>query len=520
VKLAEIAATSDRVASVPRRTEKIAALAECLRRLAPDEVTIGVAYLSGRLPQGRIGIGGATIEEAAGMAHAAEATLTLSDVDAALTRIAGVSGPGSSASRKEALASLLGHATVVEASFLVRLLVGELRQGALGGIMEEAVAKASGLPVDAIRRAAMVAGSLDPVAVQALVQGTEGLAAFRVGLFRPLSPMLAQPADDLDLALQAMGEAVLEFKLDGARIQAHKSGDEVRIYSRRLHEVTESVPDLVEAVRGLDARELILDGEALALRPDGTPHSFQVTMGRFGTKLDVERSRRELPLTPFFFDLLRLEGDDRHDAPARERFRTLREAVPSFAVPQRITSDPAEADAFFEEALHRGHEGVMMKDPEGRYEAGRRGAGWLKLKPAHTLDLVVLAAEWGHGRRKGRLSNLHLGARDPRTGSFVMLGKTFKGMTDAMLDWQTRRFQELALGTDGHIVHVRPEQVVEIAFNDVQVSPHYPGGLALRFARVKRYRDDKRADEADTIDTVRAIAKAEVRAARAEGGAR
>jgi DNA ligase-1 len=514
VKLAEIAATSDRVASASRRTEKIAALAESLRRLAPDEVSIGVAYLSGRLPQGRIGVGGTAIGEAAGVAHAAEASLTLSDVDGALTGIAGLSGPGSSTARKAALASLLGRATDAEGSFLVRLLVGELRQGALGGLMEEAVAKASGLSADAIRRAAMVAGSLDPVAVQALVQGIEGLAAFKVGLFRPLSPMLAQPADDLDLELQAMGEAALEFKLDGARIQAHKSGDEVRIYSRRLHDVTESVPDLVEAVRGLNARELILDGEALALRADGTPHTFQVTMGRFGTKLEVERSRRDLPLTPFFFDLLRLEGDDLHDAPARERFRALREAAPSFAVPQRITSDPAEADAFFEEALRRGHEGVMMKDPEGRYEAGRRGAGWLKLKPAHTLDLVVLAAEWGHGRRKGRLSNLHLGARDPRTGAFVMLGKTFKGMTDTMLDWQTKRFQELALGTDGHVVHVRPEQVVEIAFNDVQESPHYPGGLALRFARVKRYRDDKRADEADTIDTVRAIARAEVRASR------
>ena len=518
--LADLARTSESVASVSRRTEKIAALADCLRRLGPDEVAIGVAYLSGHLPQGRIGVGGAALGDAARIPHAAEPSLTVEEVDAALTRIAGFSGSGSSGARKEALAALLGRATALEASFLVRLLVGELRQGALGGIMEEAVAKASGLPADSIRRAAMVAGNLDPVAVQALTDGEGGLASFKIGLFRPLSPMLAQPADDLDESLEAMGEAALEFKLDGARVQVHKSGDDVRIYSRRLHDVTASVPDLVDAVRGLHARELILDGEALALRADGTPHPFQVTMGRFGTKLDVERSRRDLPLTPFFFDLLRLEGDDLHDAPARERFRALREAAPSFAVPQRITSDPSDADAFFEEALRRGHEGVMMKDLEGRYEAGRRGAGWLKLKPAHTLDLVVLAAEWGHGRRKGRLSNLHLGARDPQTGGFVMLGKTFKGMTDAMLAWQTERFQSLALGTDGHVVHVRPEQVVEIAFNDVQESPHYPGGLALRFARVKRYRDDKRADEADTIDTVRAIARAEVRPLRAKGGAR
>ena len=516
--LADLVRTSEQVASVSKRTDKIAALAECLRRLGRDEAAIGVAYLSGRLPQGRIGVGGAALADLAHVPHAPEPSLTLEQTDAALTRIAALSGPGSSGARKEALSSIFQSATDAEASFLIRLLVGELRQGALGGVMEEAVAKASGIPADAIRRAAMVAGSLDPVAIQALTGG--GLDSFKVGLFRPLSPMLAQPADDLDEALQAMGEAALEFKLDGARVQVHKSEDDVRVYSRRLHDVTGSVPDLVEAVRGLHARELILDGEALALRPDGTPHSFQVTMGRFSNKLDVERLRHELPLTPFFFDILRVEGDDLHDAPARERFRALREAAPSLAVPQRITSDPAEADTFFEEALRRGHEGVMMKDPEGRYEAGRRGAGWLKLKPAHTLDLVVLAAEWGHGRRKGRLSNLHLGARDPRTGGFVMLGKTFKGMTDFMLDWQTKRFQGLALGTDGHVVHVRPEQVVEIAFNDVQESPHYPGGLALRFARVKLYRDDKRSDEADTIDTVRAIARSEVRASRARGGPR
>ena len=516
--LADLVRTSERVASVSKRTEKIAALAACLRRLSPDEAAIGVAYLSGRLTQGRIGVGGAVLGNAVHVPHATEPSLTLEQVDAALTRIAALSGPGSTGARQEALASMFQQATDAEASFVVRLLVGELRQGALGGIMEEAVAKASGISADAIRRAAMVAGSLEPVALQALTGG--GLDSFKVGLFRPLSPMLAQPADDLDESLAAMGEAALEFKLDGARVQVHKSGDDVRVYSRRLHEVTASVPDLADLVRGLHARELILDGEALALRPDGTPHPFQVTMGRFSTKLDVERSRHELPLTPVFFDLLRVDGDDLHDAPARDRFRALREAAPSFAVPQRITSDPAEAEAFFEEALRRGHEGVMMKDMEGRYEAGRRGAGWLKLKPAHTLDLVVLAAEWGHGRRKGWLSNLHLGARDPRSGGFVMLGKTFKGMTDAMLEWQTKRFQALALGADGHVVHVRPEQVVEVAFNDVQESPHYPGGLALRFARVKRYREDKRADEADTIDTVRAIARSEVRASRARGGER
>jgi DNA ligase-1 len=317
--------------------------------------------------------------------------------------------------------------------------------------------------------------------------------------------MLAQPAGDVSEALERLGEAAFELKLDGARVQVHKADDEVRVYSRRGNEVTHAVPELVESVQALPARRLLLDGEVIALRPDGTPHPFQVTMRRFGRKLDVPRLRGELPLTPFFFDLLHLDGDDLIDRPAGERFAALETAVPGLAVPRRVTADPEAADAFFEEALQRGHEGIMAKALDAPYEAGKRGFSWLKVKPAHTLDLVVLAAEWGHGRRRGWLSNLHLGARDPEHGAFVMLGKTFKGLTDETLAWQTAKLQELALSTDGWTVYVRPELVVEIAFSDVQESPQYPAGMALRFARVKRYRDDKTAAEADTIDTVRKI---------------
>jgi DNA ligase-1 len=317
--------------------------------------------------------------------------------------------------------------------------------------------------------------------------------------------MLAQPAEDLDEALARHGELALEYKLDGARVQVHKSGDEVRVFSRRLNEVTPAVPELVEVVRALPARTLVLDGEAIALAPGGAPHPFQVTMRRFGRRLDVERLRHELPLTAFFFDVLHRDGEDLFAAPARERAAMLASIAPGLQVPRRVTADAAEADAFLAEAFAHGHEGLMAKDLDSAYEAGQRGRSWLKIKAAHTLDLVVLAVEWGNGRRSGWLSNIHLGARDPATSRFVMLGKTFKGMTDAMLAWQTRRFQELAVATDGYTVQLRPEQVVEVAFNDVQGSPRYPSGMALRFARVKRYRDDKTADQADTVDTVRAI---------------
>jgi DNA ligase-1 len=354
------------------------------------------------------------------------------------------------------------------------------------------------------------------VASAALRGGEAALDRFRMRLFHPLQPMLAQTADGVEQALGRLGRAAFDAKLDGARVQVHKEGDEVRVYSRQLHEVTVAVPEVVAAVRRLPARAAILDGEVLALRPDGTPHPFQVTMRRFGRRLDVEALRRDLPLSPFFFDALRLDDEELLDRPAGDRFAALGAALPGDElVPRVVTADPREAAAFLAAILARGHEGVMVKDLASTYEAGSRGSQWLKVKPAHTLDLVILAAEWGSGRRRGWLSNLHLGARDPRTGGFVMLGKTFKGMTDRMLAWQTERLQGLAVGREGHVVHVRPELVVEVAFSDVQASPQYPGGLALRFARVKRYREDKGAAEADTIDTVRAI---HLRAAGGGGG--
>ncbi|HYG65772.1 MAG TPA: ATP-dependent DNA ligase [Thermoanaerobaculia bacterium] len=508
MRLFDLVATSQRVSETRARLQKTGALADLLRRLGPEEIDIAVAYLSGHLRQGRIGLGGAVVRNAisggAG-SSAAEPSLTLMEVDATFERIAGVSGAGSTAERGRLLSDLLSRATHEEQDFLVRLIHGELRQGALAGLMAEALAAAAAVPAEEVRRALMLAGELPAVAKAVLTEGRPGLARFHLQLYRPLQPMLAQPAGDVAEALERLGEAALELKLDGARVQVHKAEEGVRVYSRRGNDVTHAVPELVESVQALPARRLLLDGEVIALRPDGTPHPFQITMRRFGRKLDVPQMRGELPLTPFFFDLLHLDGDDLIDRPAGERFAALEEAVPGLAVPRRVTADPEEADAFFEEALRRGHEGIMAKATDSPYEAGKRGFSWLKVKPAHTLDLVVLAAEWGHGRRKGWLSNLHLGARDPENGAFVMLGKTFKGMTDETLAWQTRKLQELALSTDGWTVYVRPELVVEIAFSDVQESPHYPAGMALRFARVKRYRDDKTAAEADTIDTVRKI---------------
>jgi DNA ligase-1 len=503
--LADLVATSRRVAETRSRSEKTGALAHLLRRLSPEEIDIAVAFLSGHLRQGRIGLGGAAVRSAMPGSAAEEPAIVLGEVDAAFSRIASVSGAGSTSERGRLLSALLARATRDEQDFLVRLIYGELRQGALAGLMAEALAAAAEVPADEVRRALMLAGELPAVALAVLTEGRPGLDRFRLQLFRPLQPMLAQPAGDVSEALGRLGEAAFELKLDGARIQVHKEGDDVRVYSRRGNEVTQAVPELVESVQALPARRLLLDGEVIALRPDGAPHPFQVTMRRFGRKLDVARLRGELPLTPFFFDLLHLDGQDLIDRPAGERFVALGETVQGWAVPRIVTADPEEADAFFEDALARGHEGIMAKAVDAPYEAGRRGFSWLKVKPAHTLDLVILAAEWGHGRRHGWLSNLHLGARDPENGGFVMLGKTFKGLTDERLAWQTKKLQEIALGTDGWTVHVRPELVAEIAFSDVQESPQYPGGMALRFARVKRYRDDKTADEADTIEMVRKI---------------
>ncbi len=505
MRLSEIVLTSARVAEASGRLVKIGHLAECLRRAGPEAARVAVGLLSGVPRQGRIGIGYAGLREARVEPAAADAGLTLAEVDAAFERLLAVKGKGAAAERLHVLKNMFGRATEAEQDFLMRLLVGELRQGALEGVMVEGVAKAAGLPASDVRRAVMLAGDLGVVAEAALGEGAAGLARFGVQLFRPVQPMLAQPAEDAGEALARLGEAAFEWKLDGARIQVHKGGDEVRVFTRKLNEVTRAVPEIVEVVRALPVSELILDGEAIALRADGRPQPFQVTMRRFGRKLDVEAMRAALPLRCFFFDALALDGETLIDRPGRERVEALDAALPGeLRIPRIVTGRVDVAEDFVKGAIEQGHEGAMAKALGAPYEAGRRGAGWLKVKLAHTLDLVILAAEWGHGRRRGLLSNLHLGAYDPAASGFVMLGKTFKGLTDQMLAWQTERLLGLEIGRDDHTVYVRPELVVEIAYNDLQASPHYPGGLALRFARVKAYREDKRAEEADTIETVRA----------------
>ena len=497
---------SRRVAESPSRNAKIAQIATFLRQLTADEVEIGVSYLSGATRRGRSGIGYALIRDAQPATSATVPTLGLADVVAALDRIAVASGPGSAGERREILAGLLSRATADERGFLSRLLLGELRQGALEGLMIEAVAVAAGVPVASVRRAAMVGGGIAAIATSALAEGAVGLDRHAMTIFEPVAPMLAQPADDIEDAMARIGVAALEWKLDGARIQVHKQQDEVRIYSRTGNDVTAAAPEAVTAVQGLAARTLILDGEAIALKPDGAPYPFQETMSRFGRVLNIEEMRRKLPLSVFFFDCLRRDDDDIVALPASARHDALAAALPeTLLAPRLVTSDRAAASAFYDDAVARGHEGVMVKAPDAAYEPGARSAAWLKVKRSHTLDLVVLAAEWGHGRRRGWLSNLHLGARDPASGEFVMLGKTFKGMTDAMLQWQTGELLKREVARDDGTVRVRPELVVEVTFNDLQKSPRYPGGLALRFARIKGYRPDKDASSADTMERVRSI---------------
>lgn len=497
--LEELTAISQAVSETSSRTAKIERLADTLRRLEPGEIAVGVAYLSGELRQRQIGVGYRSLRDLPAPAEAA--TLTVAEVDAACERIGGLAGPGSQAARRDALVALYARATSPEQRFLGRLLTGELRQGAQEGVMVEAVARAAGVPRDAVRRALMLHGSLGGVAEVALTEGAAGLSAIGLEVGRPIHPMLAAPGDDVEAALERAGPAALEYKLDGARLQVHRRGDEVRAFTRSLDDITARVPEVVEAALALPARELVLDGEAIALRPDGRPFPFQVTASRFGTR----NADGSVPLTPLFFDLLHLDGDDLIDRPGSERTAALAELVPvAGRVPRALVDDAVGAQAFLDAALAAGHEGVLVKALEAPYAAGRRGGGWLKVKPRHTLDLVVLAAEWGHGRRRGWLSNLHLGARDT-SGAFVMLGKTFKGLTDAMLTWQTERLLELEIARDDWTVRVRPELVVEIAFDGVQTSPRYPGGVALRFARVLRHRPDKAAGQADTIDAVLAL---------------
>jgi DNA ligase-1 len=506
MRLAELVAASRAVAAASARLQKIDLLAGLLRRVPPAEIDIAVALLSGTIRQGRIGIGFALLSAARSAHAASEATLDLVEVDATFAAIAGVTGPGAGAARAEQLRALLARASSDEQDYLVALLSGGLRQGALEGLLLEAVARASGVPAATLRRAVMIAGALAPVARSALLEGERGVTGVVLRPFQPVQPMLAESAPGIAEAWADLGPCALEFKLDGARIQVHKVGEEVRVFSRSLRDVTAAVPEVVDAVRVLEAREIVLDGEAIALRPDRTPEPFQVTMRRFGRRLEVERLRDEIPIFPFFFDCLYLDGDLLIDEPLSRRTALLDSlAPPAIVVPRIVAARPEDAPEFAARAAAAGHEGVMAKALASSYAAGRRGAAWLKVKQARTLDLVVLGVEWGSGRRQGWLSNLHLGARDAQRGGFVMLGKTFKGLTDAMLDWQTRALLALETGRDRHVVFVRPELVVEVAFNDIQLSSQYPGGLALRFARVKRHRPDKSAAEADTFETVQAI---------------
>jgi ATP-dependent DNA ligase I len=505
--LQQVVRTSLLVAGTSSRLGKIEHLAALLRQLEPEEVEIAIAYLSGSVRQPKLRVGWATLQ-AVRTVSAETPSLRILEVDGTFARLASAGGKGSAAMRSALLQALFERATNEEHDFLARLLIGELRQGALEGIMVEAVARAAGLPATDVRRAAMIAGDLGAVARAALGEGAAGLTGFAVQLFRPIRPMLAGTATGVQDALTRLGEAAFEYKFDGARIQVHKSGTDVRVFSRLMNEVTVAVPEVAEAALALGFDDAIVDGEAIALDAEGRPRPFQSTMRRFGRKLDVEALRGELPLTAFFFDLLHADGISLLEEGYAQRYARLAERVPEVLRPPRlVTGDTGQAQSFFEAAIRAGHEGLVAKDVRAPYDAGARGAAWLKIKQADTLDLVVLAAEWGHGRRHGRLSNLHLGARDPE-GGFVMLGKTFKGMTDELLEWQTKRLLKLETRREGMIVYVRPEVVVEVAFNGLQTSTLYPGGLALRFARVVRYRDDKRAEEADSIETVRRIAGA------------
>jgi DNA ligase-1 len=493
----QVVQTSARVAATSSRTAKVAALAETLAAASGDELLIAAHYLSGSLRQRRTGVGWRSVTDRP--TPAAEPTLTVQAVDAAFAELALLAGTGSQGVRASLLSELMGTATAGEQAFLAGLITGETRQGALEGLLIPAIAAAFSVGVDAVRRAAMFAGSIPMVAVAARADGEEALAAITLQVGRPVLPMLASSAPTVAEALGRLGAGApvaVEAKLDGIRIQVHADGDDIAVYSRSLDDITVRLPAVVAAVAALPARRLVLDGEALALGADGRPLLFQDT------------ASAQAPLVPFFFDLLHVDEADLVDEPTALRHERLAALVPDeLRVARLVTADLDAAEDFSRRVLAAGHEGVVIKALDAPYAAGRRGAAWVKVKPVHTLDLVVLAVEWGSGRRSGWLSNIHLGARDEATGGFVMLGKTFKGMTDEMLAWQTERFLGLETSREGHVVHVRPEQVVEVAFDGVQRSTRYPGGMALRFARVVRYREDKRPGDADTLATVRALAR-------------
>lgn len=507
----ELVAISARVGATRSRNAKIALVAGLLRdAVADDEVELAASYLAGILPQRRVGVGYRSLVKMP--AAAAEPSLTVTDVDAAMRDLADANGPGSAGVRDDVLHSMLSSSTAPEQRFLKGLITGELRQGAQDGVMLAAIAAAADVPIAAIRRASMLAGFTAPVAAAALSGGAAALDEIGLSPGRPLRPMLAASDTTVTEAFETINaagaEVAVECKLDGIRIQAHKVAGDVALFTRSLEEITARLPEVVEAVAALPAEQLVLDGEVIALRENGVPHPFQVTGARTASRKNPDRLREETPLTPWFFDALHLDGVDLIDEPAKSRWDTLRTLVPeSLLVPRVVTADPEQGQEFFREKVAAGHEGVVVKSLDAPYAAGRRGAGWVKVKPRHTLDLVVLAVERGSGRRAGLLSNIHLGARDAEAGGFVMLGKTFKGMTDEILAWQTERFNELMVSDDGWTLTLRPEQVVEIAFDGVQRSTRYPGGMALRFARVLRYRDDKHAEDADTVDLVREVAQ-------------
>ena len=497
--LADLVDASAAVGATRSRLEKVERLAEVLRRLAPEEIAAGVAFLSGELRQRQIGVGWAAVRDLP--PPAATPSLTVGEVDAAFERIGGLRGAGSQAARREALSELFSRATEAEAGFLVRLLGGELRHGALEGVMVQALARATEAAPADVQRAFMLRGSLAAVAEAVLGEGPAALERFTLEVGRPVRPMLARPAKNVVEAMERLGEAAIEWKLDGTRVQVHRRDGDVRVFTRTLDDVTARVPEIVEAALALPVRAGVFDGEAIALRADGRPEPFQITASRF-----AREQERDVPLDLFLFDVLHADGEDVLDRPLTERAELLAELVPDAQrIPRGLVSDPGAATEFLDDAIERGHEGVMLKALDQPYAAGSRGGGWLKVKPVHTLDLVVLAAEWGHGRRRGWLSNLHLGARDPGGDGFVMLGKTFKGLTDEMLTWQTEKLLQLETERDNYTVHVRPELVVEIAFDGVQTSTRYPGGVALRFARVLRHRPDKPASEADTLDAVLSV---------------
>lgn len=507
MELARLVDLVGRVRATPRKTEKAALMADFLRQTRERETELAALYLAGTLPQGRIGVGWRTIQDALGAGPHGGAPVTLEEVDRAFAAVAAEKGAGSAERRTAALRALAARCTPDERRFLAELILGELRQGALEGLVLEAIAKAAGLAPATVRQAAMYSGDVGRVARVALEEGAAGLTRFSLQLLSPVAPMLASTAEDVGEALERLGQAAFEYKLDGARIQLHKAGGDVRVFTRQLQDATDRVPEIVEWARALAPRELVLEGEAIALRADGRPQPFQATMSRFGRSRNVAAAREQVPLHFFFFDALLLEGEGPLvTLPWSERIERLaRTVAPDRLLPRIVTADAEEAERFLHAALEAGHEGLMAKSLAAPYVAGQRGFHWLKLKSAHTLDLVILAAEWGSGRRRGWLSNLHLGARDPESGGFVMLGKTFKGLTDDMLRWQTEKLLSLEVERDAMTVYVRPELVVEIAFSDLQDSPRYPAGLALRFARVKRHRPDKPAAEADTIQTVMEI---------------